>query len=114
MGAQILPSGSKLCQNLLCSDSKHRLTTGRAGSEARKTPGRACWALRPGGRYKTMRTNELRGFKRPYDADESEQNGIETIVADLQCRGWGGWDARDVLAGRLDDATVRQAVEVRR
>ena len=61
-----------------------------------------------------MRTNELRGFKRPYDAGESEQNGISTIVADLQCGGWGGWDARDVLAGRIDDATVRQAVEVDR
>ena len=24
-----------------------------------------------------------------------------------------GYDARDVLAGRIDDATVRQAVEVR-
>ena len=45
---------------------------------------------------------------------DGESSGTTTIVADLQCDGWGGWDARDVLAGRLDDATVRQAVEVRR
>lgn len=38
-------------------------------------------------------------------------DATDTIVADLQCGGWGGWDARDVLAGRVDDATVRQAVE---
>ena len=43
---------------------------------------------------------------------QGESSGTNTIVADLQCRGWGGWDARDVLAGRIDDATVRQAVEV--
>ena len=29
-------------------------------------------------------------------------------------RGTDGFDARDVLAGRLDDATVSQAVEARR
>jgi len=45
---------------------------------------------------------------------QAESNGANTIVADLQCGGWGGWDARDVLAGRVDDATVRQAVEVQR
>ena len=45
---------------------------------------------------------------------QAESSGTNTIVADLHCGGWGGWDARDVLAGRLDDATVRQAVEVGR
>ena len=45
---------------------------------------------------------------------QAESSGTNTIVADLQCHGWGGWDARDVLAGRVDDATVRQAVEVGR
>ena len=45
---------------------------------------------------------------------QAESSGTNTIVADLQCGGWRGWDARDVLAGRLDDATVRQAVEVGR
>ena len=45
---------------------------------------------------------------------DAASSGTNTIVADLQCDGWGGWDARDVLAGRLDDATVRQAVEVGR
>ena len=45
---------------------------------------------------------------------QAESSGTNTIVADLQCGGCGGWDARDVLAGRLDDATVRQAVEVGR
>jgi len=45
---------------------------------------------------------------------DGASSGTNTIVADLQCRGWGGWDARDVLAGRVDDMTVRQAVEVSR
>ena len=45
---------------------------------------------------------------------QAESSGPNTIVADLQCRGWGEFDAKDVLAQRLDDTTVRQAVEVGR
>ena len=68
---------------------------------------------RPGGRYPTtMSTDTTAGLKAGHT--QTESSGTNTIVADLQCGGWGGWDARDVLAGRLDDATVRQAVEVRR
>ena len=40
---------------------------------------------------------------------QAESSGTNTIVADLQCDGWGGWDARDVLAGRIDDATTDSA-----
>ena len=68
---------------------------------------------RPGGRYTTtMSTDTTADLKVGHT--QAESSGPNTIVADLQCDGWGGWDARDVLAGRLDDATVRQAVEVGR
>ena len=82
-----------------------------AASE-KQDPGRG-WSPRPGGRYPTTMSKTTRGEdKTPHTNGES--SGRNTIVADLQCDGWGGWDARDVLAGRIDDATVRQAVEVRR
>ena len=83
-----------------------------AASE-KQDPGRG-WSPRPGGRYPTtMSTDTTAGLKVGHNTD-GESSGTNTIVADLQCDGWGGWDARDVLAGRIDDATVRQAVEVRR
>ena len=62
-------------------------------------------------RTPTMSTDTTAGLKTGHT--QAESSGTNTI-ADLQCRGWGGWDARDVLAGRVDDATVRQAVEVGR
>ena len=64
-------------------------------------------------RTPTMSIDRTAGLKVGHNTD-GESSGTNTIVADLQCDGWGGWDARDVLAGRIDDATVRQAVEVRR
>ena len=79
----------------------------------KQDPGRG-WSPRPGGRYPTtMSTDTTPDLKVGHNPD-GESSGTNTIVADLQCDGWGGWDARDVLAGRIDDATVRQAVEVRR
>ena len=79
----------------------------------KQDPGRG-WSPRPGGRYPTtMSTDTTPDLKVGHNTD-GESSGTNTIVADLQCDGWGGWDARDVLAGRIDDATVRQAVEVRR
>ena len=51
------------------------------------------------------------GLKTGYTIDGSDRN---QVAADLQCGGWGGIDARDVLAGRVDDATVRHAVEGQR
>jgi hypothetical protein len=38
----------------------------------------------------------------------------DTTTADVKGAANTTFDARDVLAGRLDDATVRHAVEVRR
>ena len=83
-----------------------------AASE-KQDPGRG-WSPRPGGRYPTtMSIDRTADLKVGHNTD-GESSGRNTIVADLQCDGWGGWDARDVLAGRIDEATVRQAVEVRR
>jgi len=78
----------------------------------KQDPGRG-WRPRPGGRWMTTMSTDTTADLKVGQTD-GESNGANTIVADLQCGGHGGWDARDVLAGRIDDATVRQAVEVQR
>lgn len=72
------------------------------------------WCPEPGGRWMTtMSIDDPTANKGRY-ANEPNREETNPIVADLQCAGWGGWDARDVLAGRVDATTVRQAVEVER
>ena len=65
-----------------------------------------------GSRDHTMPQSMERGHKVGHTTrDESTAN---QVARELTLNGYGSFDARDVLAGRVDDATVRQAVEVRR
>ena len=76
-----------------------------------EAPGQGC-DPRPGGRYPTtMSTDTTAGYKASHVTDGSNRN---QIARELRLDGYGSFDARDVLAGRIDDATVRQAVEVDR
>ena len=54
-----------------------------------------------------------RGLKTGHTTRD-ESNEINHVARELQLDGWGEFDAKDVLAQRLDDTTVRQAAEVRR
>ena len=88
--------------------------SGELGDEE-EAPGRRDSARPEGRGTTTMSTDNPATLKsRQGQTQGIEADTTDNIVADLQCGGWGGWDARDVLAGRVDDATVRQAVEVQR
>ena len=60
-----------------------------------------------------MSIETTRGLKNGHTTrDESDE--INHVARELQLDGWGEFDAKDVLAQRLDDTTVRQAAEVER
>lgn len=89
------------------------VTTGRARSARQKKLRAGDSAPDPAGRWNTTMSNHTTATHKGRHTDGAS-DATDTIAADLQCGGWGGWDARDVLAGRIDDATVRQAVEGQR